>query len=366
MNLIYHYSTKNSAPARDTSELFKCLYTRRKELPFENITLVVPSNDILKIKDQFPDVNVITGKNLRFLKNSLVHIPEGNVILPNDKYLLHILSRFNNNKLILHYHGDSRTEMKMLWDNFKKINFFYIPTYILLPYHLRSCDKLVLNSYHMLDLVKEKYGLKNGIVIPNGLENYWFESHQKIELEGDPILFYHGRLSPEKGVETLIKAFSNSIRNSPKAKLYIAGDGPLRNHLEKLCVKYGTEKNIIFLGILDKQTIQSYLISSDVSIYPSIYEPFSNAILEALSSTNGPVFFSNLVGLNDFIKLDGYKFNSFESNIKSIEKIINNFFGNYMENNNNYLISQQKQFALKYSWDNITNRYIELYKDTVG
>ena len=37
-----------------------------------------------------------------------------------------------------------------------------------------------------------------------------------------------GRLSPEKGFDNLIQAFSGVVEANPNAKLYILGDGPLK------------------------------------------------------------------------------------------------------------------------------------------
>ena len=52
---------------------------------------------------------------------------------------------------------------------------------------------------------------------------------------------YFGRLSPEKGIETLLKAF----KAIPNAKLTIAGDGPLLDRVLKCSKKYKNSINFV-------------------------------------------------------------------------------------------------------------------------
>jgi len=360
MDLIYYYPPGSGGPNAVAKGVLTYLLKREKELPFERIKLFVPTRNLKEVQEQFDDLEVITFKDLNSLKDSLIHIPVGPLIFPNSKFLLHLFAIFKRRKLILQEHGDVRTEMQIKWKYEHRLNVFYIPTYISYPLLLKSASKLVVHSYWMSNLVRSKYGVKNNVVIPNAIDDFWFDESNNIELDGNPAFFYHGRLAPEKGVDLLIKGFAKAISKDSKAKLYISGDGPQRKQLEKMCVEFGVQKRVIFLGYIDLDQLKSYLSSVNAAIYPSIYEPFSLAVLEAFSSVNGPVYYSKRAGVHDFVVRDGYSLNAFEPNVDNISKIIKDIIaGNY----NKLLVKQQKEFARKYTWDKIIDQYIKVYRN---
>lgn len=361
MDLIYYYPLSGGAPANVARNIFKYLLRRRKELPFENIKLFVASKYAKEMQKHFSDFEVITCKDISDIsRDSLIHIPISPLIYPNSKFLLHLFAIFKKRKLILQYHGDMRKEMQLKFKYEYSLDVSYIPSYIILPYLLKSANKLIVNSYLMSNLVKSKYGLKNDIVIPNGIDDFWFDESDKtnIELDGEPNLFYHGRLSPEKGADLLLKGFSKAIGNNSYAKLYIAADGLQREYLKILCTKLGIEKNVMFLGYIGQKDVKTYLSKVDVAIYPSRFDSFSLVILEAFSSANCPVYFSKQAGIYDFVSRDGYDLNAFEPTVENIYKIVKNLIdGNYDKG----IVKQQKEFARRYSWDRVINQYVGLY-----
>lgn len=309
---------------------------------------------------------VITYKNINTIsKNNVIHIPVSPLIYPNSKFLLHLFAILKKRKLILQYHGDIRKEMQLKFKYGHSLNIADIPSYIAMPYLLRSANKLIVNSYFMSNLVKASYGVKNAVVIPNGIDNFWFggSNETNIELDGDPIFFYHGRLSPEKGVDLLLKGFAKAIGKHSKAKLYIVGDGPQLEHFKKLRIKFGIAKNVVFSGQINRNHIKSYLSTADAAIYPSTWDNFPLAFMEAFSSANGPVYFSKLAGVYDFVMRDGYNLNAFEPTVENISKIIQEIVkGNY----DRQVVEQQKEFARRYAWHKVIDQYIELYKNFVN
>ena len=292
-------------------------------------------------------------------RDCLIHIPVGSLIHPNSKFLLHLFAVFKRRKLILHEHGDLRTEMRIKWKYMHRLNISYIPTYIFYPYLLKSADKLLVPSYRISKLMRSEYGVKNDIVIPYGLDDFWFEEGGGIELEGEPTIFYHGRLAPEKGVDLLIKGFAEATKEYPKARLYIGGTGPWSKYLKNLCKRLKIERKVIFLGWVKPK---SYLSSVDAAIYPSIYDPFPVAFLEAFSSVNGPVYYSSFAGTNDAVIKAGYSFNVFEPNVENITRIIKDIIeGNYDKE----ISKKQKEFARRYTHDNVADYYIKIYNSMV-
>lgn len=88
---------------------------------------------------------------------------------------------------------------------------------------------------------------------------------------------YFGRLSYEKGVEVLIKAFSEARG----LKLKVVGSGPLENELKEIS---SNNTNIEFTGFKSGKELSDLIIHSSFVIVPSIcYENNPMAVVEAYS-----------------------------------------------------------------------------------
>ncbi|MBP1910292.1 glycosyltransferase family 4 protein [Methanolobus bombayensis] len=232
----------------------------------------------------------------------------------------------------------------------------------MLPALLKSSDQLIVHSYLFENLVSERYGVKNAIVIPNAVEDYWHtvEYEPVPKKEGFLEIFYHGRLSAEKGLDLLVKGFYKFLSNMNKYEsiLYIAGEGPQKKYLERLIDDLNLNHNVILLGNLNKDTIKGYLKKVNVAIYPSLWDNFPLSYIEAFACANCPVYFSKKAGIYDFVVMDNNRLYSFEPNVDIICDIIKDVSnGNYDKS----VIKDQKIFANKYNWDDVVDNYIEAY-----
>ena len=102
-----------------------------------------------------------------------------------------------------------------------------------------------------------------------------------------------GRLSPEKGIDVLLKAMEQTHH-----QLEIIGDGPLREEVEK---RIRTRSNIKYWGYQEKAFIIERLRKASALIFPSIwYEGLPNTILEAFS-TGTPIIASDIGNINSIV-----------------------------------------------------------------
>lgn len=90
-----------------------------------------------------------------------------------------------------------------------------------------------------------------------------------------------GRLEKVKGVDVLIKAARILSEDKVKFKINILGDGTMRHTLEKLVRRSGLDDYINFSGQSDKETVFSYMKSSDFLVVPSRSESLPLVIIEA-------------------------------------------------------------------------------------
>lgn len=97
--------------------------------------------------------------------------------------------------------------------------------------------------------------------------------------EGSKVLLFVGSGFERKGLGTLLKAVS--LLRMEGLKVLVAGKGDTKKYI-KLADKYGIAGNIIFAGV--KEGIEKYYAASDMFVLPTLYDPFSNATLEAMAS----------------------------------------------------------------------------------
>lgn len=89
------------------------------------------------------------------------------------------------------------------------------------------------------------------------------------------------RLSPQKDLPTLIRAFKVVEAQIPDSRLRIAGEGPLRTSLMSLVSQLGLSRKVKFLGKVSDT--EQLLSQSDVFILTSLYEGFGLVLLEAMN-----------------------------------------------------------------------------------
>jgi len=107
---------------------------------------------------------------------------------------------------------------------------------------------------------------------------------------GDHFLFL-GRLSPEKGVRTIMEAWKNT-----EGKLLIVGDGP-----DAVPLRGSAPRNVEFTGALPPGRVADILHGARALLVPSVwYEAQPRVILEAYA-TGVPVVASRIGGLPDLV-----------------------------------------------------------------
>lgn len=122
--------------------------------------------------------------------------------------------------------------------------------------------------------------IKNIEVIPHGtvIRPLGEERLNKTE---ERYFLYVGRLSSEKGVEVLMKAFAQAPDQG--AKLKIVGDGPERARLEKLALTLGIHGRTEFLGFRGGVELQTLIEESVSVVAPSVWrEVFGLTVIEAM------------------------------------------------------------------------------------
>jgi glycosyltransferase involved in cell wall biosynthesis len=121
----------------------------------------------------------------------------------------------------------------------------------------------------------------DGVVVP-GVPDHWLDGPYVVRPEAR-ILIFVGRLEANKGVLELLAIFEALAAEFPDLRLRIVGDGPLRQALVARLERAGLADRATFLGAVPAERVQQELRAADLFVFPSHYESFGIAILEALA-----------------------------------------------------------------------------------
>ena len=104
--------------------------------------------------------------------------------------------------------------------------------------------------------------------------------------DGKALFVYVGRLSPEKRLDVLIKAFTQAIANGTPglvgARLRLVGNGPQRPALEALAAQLGVAESVEFTGGQSKEQLYANYSAATAMVLPSHSEPWGLVVNEAL------------------------------------------------------------------------------------
>jgi len=113
-----------------------------------------------------------------------------------------------------------------------------------------------------------------------------------------PTVLCASRLTFQKGIEYLIYASTDILKQIPDCRFIIIGDGHLKESLENFAKTLGVQNSFEFPGFVEDKELAAHFRSATLFIMPSIHEPFGIACLDAIDA-NLPVILSENVGAKE-------------------------------------------------------------------
>jgi len=106
------------------------------------------------------------------------------------------------------------------------------------------------------------------------------------------------RLSKEKGIEILLDAATEVLKDFRNIEFHLVGDGGLRNQLETKISELGLTAHIHLHGF--QENVPEHLSRSHVFILPSFHEGLPMAVIEAMMAGR-PVIATEISGITELI-----------------------------------------------------------------
>jgi len=202
------------------------------------------------------------------------------------------------------------------------------------------------------------------VVIPNGVDLEEFKPDKKkrrkiremygIE-DNEIVIMFSGHEFERKGLRYIIEALP-MIKDRDIIKLLVVGRGNPEIYA-RLAEELNVRENVIFAGFVPD--ITEYYAASDIFVFPTAYEAFSLATLEAVAS-GLPILATKVNGTEELIE-DGYNGFFIKRDPSDIAEKINLLVED--DDLRKQMSKNARKTAERYSWDRVAKRYIEVYEE---
>ncbi|EKQ54488.1 MAG: glycosyltransferase [Methanobacterium sp. Maddingley MBC34] len=219
--------------------------------------------------------------------------------------MIYLLKKLKNVNYILSYHNN--VSLEGFLDKLM-VGYDFIGKKI-----VAGADKILFPTMDFYNTsVRNSYNLRAGSFqeLPHGVDLSYFNAKvdikKKHSIESKMIL-YVGTLDKAhyyKGLEYLMIAFKEVIKENHHVNLVIVGDGNLKDHYQNLARKYNIHHRTIFAGQISLfDELPSYYAACDMVVYPTISktgESFGTVLIETMAAAK-PVIASDVPGVRSII-----------------------------------------------------------------
>ena len=177
----------------------------------------------------------------------------------------------------------------------------------------KSVDRILTHGPMDYERISRLVGPGKVVFIPLGVDLRKFRPlpkeealKAKVELLGKrdlKVVLFVGRLDPIKDLPTLLRAFKILVDRLPNVVLLVIGWGMEAHKYMRMAKELGLSDKVVFLGFIPHDELPIYYNMADVYVLPSLYEEWSNTIMEAMAC--GIPVVATRVGSNPHLVKDG-------------------------------------------------------------
>ena len=224
-------------------------------------------------------------KILSYRKNPIKYIKTLKEILIKEKYdILHfnmnsavflqplIAAKLAKTKVIIAHSHNSYSDKGILKDILHNFMKMFIPFFANTFF---ACSDYAGKWFFNDKIIKKDdyYIIKNGINTNKFIFDIDMRNKKRKELnlkDTDIVIGHVGRFNKQKNHKYLIEVFKNIYSKNRNLKLFLVGEGPLKDEVKKMIIDNNLENSIIMLG--KRQDMNELYQAFDGFVLPSLYE----------------------------------------------------------------------------------------------
>ena len=233
----------------------------------------------------------------------------------------------------------------------------------------RGADRLITCSAYMQEHVADVFDVPEARidVIPNGID----PSDLAIDTDldalrmryapgGERLVLLVGRLVYEKGFQFALEALPRVIREVGDVRFLVAGSGTHEQELRAQATELGLDAHGEFAGWIGDDLLHSLYRIADLTVVPSIYEPFGLVALEAMAS-GCPCIVADTGGLREVVPDGevGLRFRSRDP--ASLGRMMRRVLTDGALRDR--LVAQASEHVLRFDWTDVAQRTAVVYAE---
>jgi glycogen synthase len=232
-------------------------------------------------------------------------------------------------------------------------------------------DRVITCSAYMREHVADVYGLEEAriAVIPNGIDPSELVPVDDLDTlrsrfaePDEKLVLLVGRLVYEKGFQLALEALPGLIERVGDVRFLVAGSGTAERELREQATALGLDPHGTFLGWIGDDVLHSLYRIADLTVVPSIYEPFGLVALEAMAS-GCPCLVADTGGLREVVPNEdvGLRFRSRDprSLASMAERLLTD------EELRDRLVAEASEHVLSFDWADVARQVGEVYTELV-
>ncbi|MBA2505753.1 MAG: glycosyltransferase family 4 protein [Thermoleophilaceae bacterium] len=234
-------------------------------------------------------------------------------------------------------------------------------------------DRVVACSAYMREHVADIYGLDQDAVgvIPNGIDPSELAPVDDLDAlrarfaePEEQLILLVGRLVYEKGFQLALEAMPGLVERLGNVRFIVAGSGTAEEDLKCQASELGLDDVGTFLGWIGDDVLHSLYRIADLTVVPSLYEPFGLVALEAMAS-GCPCIVADTGGLREIVPEDdrvGLRFNGGDPEHLAVmvERLLTD------ERLRDRLVAEASEHVLSFDWSDVARQTATLYDDTLA
>ncbi len=230
-------------------------------------------------------------------------------------------------------------------------------------------ERVIACSAYMREHISDIYDLPEDriAVIPNGIDPADLVPVDDLETlrsrfaaPNERLVLLVGRLVYEKGFQLALEALPGLIERVGNVRFIVAGSGTAEQELREQATRLGLDEHGAFVGWIGDDVLHSLYRIADLTVVPSIYEPFGLVALEAMAS-GCPCLVADTGGLREVVPNDdvGLRFHSRDPDSlgQMAERLLTD------DELRDRLVAEASEHVLTFDWADVARQTAQIYRE---